>query len=187
MALIPLTQNKYAVIDDEDYHYLSRFTWQYANVNGIEIVRRGMVRAGKHSHVDLQDYIVARPIGRGLPIFKNGDRLDFRKRNLAFQAATGSTHKGKKIKTFKGKPTLSTYKGVSLTRGRNKDMPLEELKKQRKVWRAQIERGVRGTDSYVRWIKCFDTEVEAALAYNEKAKELFGKYAYQNVIKQNYD
>jgi len=183
MKKLPLTQGMFALVDDEDYHYLNRFTWQFANVNGVEIVRRGIIlRTGKRSHIDLQDYIVNRPIGRGLPIFKNGNRLDFRKENLGFQAATGSTHKGRKTQTFKGKPTTSKYKGVSFSAGRYKHLPIEELQKKRKLWRVQIEKGVRGTSGYVRVIKSYDTEVEAALAYNELAKELFGEHAYQNVI-----
>jgi len=185
MKQIKLTQGKYAIVDDEDFHYLSRFNWQYVNVKGVETVRRGITIRNELRLIHLEDYIVARPQGtKHLFIFKNGNKLDFRKENIDFQSAEGSTHKGRKCKTVKGNAPLSKYKGVSLCRGRYKDIPLEKIKEYRKVWRAQIEKGVRGSENYKRYIKAFDTEKEAVEFYNEKARELFGKYAYQNKIKE---
>ena len=58
--------------------------------------------------------------------------------------------------------THSRFKGVS-------------FHKQRQRWSAQIAQ-----DGHLHHLGLFDTEEDAALAYNAKAIELFGEYAYIN-------
>jgi hypothetical protein len=64
------------------------------------------------------------------------------------------------------KKCSSKYKGVSWNKRLNK-------------WRAKITKDGKNTN-----IGLFSHESEAALAYNEKAKELFGEYAYLNKIEE---
>jgi hypothetical protein len=68
----------------------------------------------------------------------------------------------------------SKYKGVSFC----KDKSIKSVGKG-KYWKAKISRG-----SLVR-SKRFATELEAAQQYNEWAKELFGEFAYLNVLPES--
>lgn len=67
--------------------------------------------------------------------------------------------------SFKG--SSSKYKGVGWDKAANK-------------WTARISKD--GRDKY---LGCFTSEADAALAYNIAAKELFGEYAYLNKIETN--
>ena len=86
------------------------------------------------------------------------DGLNNRRSNL--QQCTGSTTQYRRAKT-KNK-TTSKYKGVCWV-------------KNRKVWMASVCKDY--TNHHLGY---FDDEVEAAKAYDQKAKELFGELAYLN-------
>lgn len=173
-----LSNNKYAIIDEEDFHYLSRFTWQYVNINGVISVRRNFKHKKGQTHINLEDYILPRKSGGPtFFVFKNGDRLDFRKQNLAYSGIEGITQKAKKMPLYKGVPTSSKYKGVSKNNSRNSDGSIRG-----KPWRVQIEHGKRNSPSYKIFVRLVFTEREAALLYNEKAIEWFGEHAYQNKV-----
>jgi hypothetical protein len=89
----------------------------------------------------------------------NGDTLDNRKENLRL-----CLHK-ENVRNQKLHPDkLQKYKGVDLMKLRNK-------------YRARIVKDYKNIH-----IGLFDTPEEAAFAYNEKAKELFGEFAYLNII-----
>lgn len=87
----------------------------------------------------------------------NGDRLDNRKSNLRL-CKNGSNSRNQGQRSGK-------HKGV-------------HFNKQIKRWIAQITKNYK-----CHHIGCFLTEKEAALAYNIKAKQLHGKYAYLNQLK----
>jgi hypothetical protein len=72
----------------------------------------------------------------------------------------------KKGKSFKGKPTQSEYKGVTWD-------------KQTKKWQAQI-----GIAEKNKRLGRFNSETEAAEAYNTAATKYFGDYACLNIIPQ---
>lgn len=89
----------------------------------------------------------------------NQDTLDNRKSNL--RLATRSQNMGNRAKHM-GK---SKYKGVCWIEKRQR-------------WIAQIF-----TDGKRRQLGRFETEVDAAMAYNKAASEFFGEFAYLNTIK----
>ena len=82
---------------------------------------------------------------------KNGDPLDNRRKNLRV-----CTHRQNCQGRRPNKNCLSKYKGVSWFKGK---------------WTAMINQKYLGR---------FDNEINAAKAYDEKAKELYGEYAYIN-------
>lgn len=180
MKKIPLTKGKFAIVDDEDYHYLIRFKWQYAvDKYGNESARRSFDHKFGKSHVNLEDYIVPRPHGGAYSfVFINGNKLDCRKENISFTGVFGITQRARKMPLYKGKPTLSKYKGVSKNNRKNPDGSIRG----RYLWRVQIESGKRGTPEYKRFVKLVETEDEAGLLYNKKAREWFGENAFQNKI-----
>lgn len=96
---ISLTQNKYALVDDEDYEYLSQWNWYY---NDGYACRK---KDGKHFRMHQEI------MGRAWIDHINGDTLDNRKSNL--RLANHSTN-AMNMRKHKGK---SVYKGVSKAKG----------------------------------------------------------------------
>lgn len=93
---------------------------------------------------------------------KNRNKLDNRKENL--RLCTPSQNQANKIKG--NRLYSSKYKGVT--------------KSYNNKWLAQVRK-----DGKVYCIGVFHTEISAALAYNEKAKELFGEFARGNEIPES--
>jgi hypothetical protein len=89
----------------------------------------------------------------------NGNPLDNRKSNLRV-----CTNRQNISNMRKKASSSSKYKGVSFDKSRNK-------------WRSIIMKDYK----YIQ-LGRFNSEVEAARAYNEKAKELFGEFASLNTI-----
>lgn len=162
---IELTQGKFATVDDEDFSYLSRFSWSYAEIDGLERVFRNIIFFRGRANICMEDFIVNRPYGYQVLIHKNGDRLDFQKENIGFVPQYAIRHQSRKIKIG-----LSKYKGVS------------KNSKRGKPWRAQIEKGARKTPEHILIVKSFSTEIEAAIWWNKQAKDIYGDAAYQNKI-----
>jgi hypothetical protein len=90
----------------------------------------------------------------------NGDKLDNRKSNLREVDDSQRQMNRKKI----GKRLTSIYKGVWWITSRNK-------------WEAKV-----GKDGRQIFLGYFDSEEEAAEAYNKAALEIFGEYARLNII-----
>lgn len=91
---------------------------------------------------------------------KNGNPLDNRRSNLRI---VDQTHNNANFRVSRG--GTSKYKGVSWC-------------KQQKQWRCRVK--LYGKEVFS---KRFDSEIDAAKAYNKFAKEIFGEYAYLNKIK----
>ena len=146
--------SKYAIIDSEDYKYLSRFRWIY-NGGVFATLLRDRIR---YVLIPMSWFLMKAPRGGSYQIcHKNKNDLDFRKNNLIVLFIGRKTHLARKRKF-----ATSKYKGVSISR-------------ERKCWIAQISK-----DKKQYWIGCFKTEIEAGIAYNKKAKELYGGFAYRN-------
>jgi hypothetical protein len=162
MKRIKLTQGKYAIVDDEDYAFLNRLDWYLnpANEKSHAIACRSFGFKGRHFEISMQSLLI-RQKKNGLIRHRNGDGLDNRKSNLELINPSVMKHSAVKNR-FK----LSSYKGVSFNR---------YCKYKR--WRAEI---MKQGKKY--FLGGFRSEEEAALAYNDKAKELYGEFAYQNVI-----
>lgn len=150
-----------ALIDTEDYEWLSRYAWHnvkgYA-YRGIHLPRLdgGQDRISIAMHTD----IMQPPQGKEIHHINNNKR-DNRKVNL--QICTRSEHvlidrRGQHTQGVKHANTISSYVGV--TRNRNNSTK----------WTARF----RG------YIGSYTTEIEAAKAYDARAIEIYGPNARVN-------
>lgn len=110
MKHINLTQDKYTIVDDEDYEYLNQWKW-CINSNGYAI------RSEKGKHILMHKVIIN---DKSNVDHINGDRLDNRRNNLRL-----ATHKENMRNKNKINNTSSKYKGVTYN-------------KRAKKWKSQI-------------------------------------------------
>jgi HNH endonuclease len=116
MKRIPLTQGKYALVDDEDLQRLSQFKW---HANG----RKGGKLYALNLHTKMHRFILNAPKGVFVD-HRNGDTLDNRRCNLRF-ATWGENSRNRVFRNRSG------YRGVV------------QVKKMRKKWRADIRHNGR--------------------------------------------
>ena len=155
VRLIPLTQGKFAIVEEEDYPELSRHKWcvnRSPRSDGILYA----VRGNKGKQAAMHRYIMNPPDGMIVDhIDHNG--LNNTKRNLRV-----CTHRQNMWNVRPKMKWTSKYKGVSYVKARKKYSAILEFK---------------GKKHYIGYYK---DEVEAAKAYDKKAKQLFGEFAYLN-------
>jgi hypothetical protein len=150
---IPLTKGKYAIVDAADYEWLSRYRWQALGTpSGCFYASRAIPGRGR---ISMHRAIMNPPPGM-LVDHINGNGLDDRRANLrictpAQNCANRRPQSGR----------ASPYKGVS---------PIGNGK-----YSAQI-----GYQGKIIWLGTFEDEIEAAKAYDRKAYELNGEFAYLN-------
>jgi len=157
--LIPLTQDKFAIVDAEDYEWLCKYKWYAQRVKRNYYARNRR----KGGVVSMHRVILNAP--RGLVVDHiNHNSLDNRKKNLRLCTVAENC---RNRRPSKRKNKLSKYKGVSFD-------------KKRKIFRAII---CRNKKQY--FLGNFKNETDAAKAYDKKARELFGEFAYLNFPQEN--
>jgi hypothetical protein len=150
--IIPLTQGKFAIVDAEDYNWLSRHKWCAARSRDTFYTHRG----SKGRLISMHRSIMRAPKGL-MCDHRNHNGLDNRKSNLRLCTSAQNQY-NKRPK----KGCSSKYKGVI-------------LREDRRRWRAKIcfnRKRIHLGD--------FADAIKAALAYDDKAIELFGEFAYLN-------
>jgi len=159
--LILLTNGQFAIVDQEDYESATRFKW-YPKFSGntvyaITSVYLGIL-TGKQITCGLYLHrLIMRPPNHLWIDHINHNGLDCRKDNMRICTPRHNIQGkiGKIISTSK-------FKGVSWF-------------KKTKKWRGRI--CYFGHEISIGY---YTTEIEAAKAYDTKAKELFGEFAYLN-------
>jgi hypothetical protein len=153
MKKIRVCTGDYTLVDPDIYELFADDFWHY---DGVKVFK------GKEGgrNESLHRYIMGTPPGHNL-VIDHADRnpLNNLRSNLRFATyaqnsynRSGGNHKG----------STSKYKGVS---------------KVGKKWRASISKD--GKKIHLGYFNC---ERNAAIAYNHKAKELFGEFAYLNHV-----
>jgi len=155
---IPLTQGQYAIVDPEDYKELAKYQWYARGCGRRFYAERWDISGIKEKSVKMHQVIMGTAEGKVIDHI-NHNCLDNRKANLRFVTVQQNTWNKRKQKGT----SSSQYKGVNLAKGRKK-------------WRAQI--CCNGRKIHLGY---FDDEKAAAMAYDAKAKELFGDYAAPNL------
>ncbi len=159
MKYIKLTQGKFAIIDDEDFEQTNKFKWYALKDRNTWYAVRTIYKAdGKQKTIRMHREIMKMPPGIETD-HKNHNGLDNQKKNLrcATRAENGQN------RCIQKRPKSSRHKGVCWCRRDGK-------------WRAQIKLNGRQI-----WLGHFNSEIEAALAYDKAAKQHFGKYACINI------
>lgn len=158
MKTISLTQNKVAIVDDEDYERLNQWKW-YCNRHYA--VRQSKKIGGKQTTIFMhKEIVVCRD-----PYLEvdhiNGNKLDNRKANLRLCTPSQNI-----ANTPVRKDNETGYKGVS-----------HEKRWGGNTWRARIQiNGQREVLGY------FASPEDAARAYDRAAKEIFGEFAHLNFL-----
>lgn len=81
MKIIPLTQGKFALVDDKDYAALSKHKWYARRIGVLFYAGRGIKRNGKRFNVHMHREIMKTPKGFDTDHL-NGNGLDNRRKNL---------------------------------------------------------------------------------------------------------
>ena len=158
MKHINLTQGKIALVDDEEYEELSQHKW-YAK-RGTKTFYAARDTGSRHNRKRLRMHRVIMGAEDGQYIDHiNRNGLDNRKANLRFATVSQNQHNRPHPKN-----STSGYKGIS-------------WHKIHKRWQAHIT--VKG--QYY-WLGSFTSKIEAVEAYDKKARELVGNYAYKKYL-----
>jgi hypothetical protein len=157
---IPLTQGKFAIVDPDDYYWLSEYKWSASRLyNKFYAVRTAPAEKGKKRGKTIRMHREIANIPDGLECDHiNGSSLDNRKANL--RPATRQQNCWNNRKRRPG--SLSRYKGVSYSR-------------RGRPWKAMLMIGGKRI-----YLGSFDTQIQAAKAYDKAAKIHFGQYAKLN-------
>ena len=156
MKEIKLTQGKVALVDDEDFEYLNQFKWYASKIDNTYYACRCQ-RIGKiHKKYMIHRVIMNTPANMVTDhIDHNG--LNNQKNNL--RICTTAQNQMNKLPQNK-------YKGVYFDKRKNHT-----------YIKASIKLGGK-----LKHLGFFNTDKDAAIAYNIKARELFGEFANLNIL-----
>lgn len=150
---IPLTQGRFAIVDDEDFEYLNQWKWCFDKTGYAR--RSEGVSLGKIKNFSMHREINRTPKGLQTD-HKNGEGLDNRRCNL--RTATHSQNQQNR----KHSHGISEFKGVCWHKILGK-------------WNAYIR--IKGK---LKHLGFFENERKAATVYDTAARKYFGEFAMTN-------
>ncbi len=152
---IPLSKGFFALVDDDDYEKLKGIKWSLISSRGMKYAK------GWHNgrHVQMHRQILNLSDPKVQVDHKNHDTLDNRKHNL--RIATNAQNCANRKSKIGSK---SNFRGVYFRKDTGK-------------WTAEIHKEGQRVK-----LGSFAMEIDAAIAYNKKAKEIHGEFAFENKI-----
>lgn len=157
MKKIPLTQGKFAIVDDEDYEKLASHKWMYANGYAIRQTRRGKLK-----NIWMHRVVNNTPDGY-ITDHANRNKLDNRKANL--RTATRQENNRNKGPQTNNK---ANCKGVFY------DKSCKRIRR----WKAQIY--IKKQQVHLGY---FLTKEEAAEAYTKASTYYFKEFSHVQIAK----
>ena len=157
MKKIPLTQGKFAVVNDKDFTELSKFRWVAQKARRTWYAWR---RAEGLKCIKMHRQIMNPPDDMEID-HKDGDGLNNTRTNLRICTRTQNSMNRPPFSN-----NTSGFKGVMWN-------------KRAKKWKAQIH--ISGRSTFLGYYSCI---IEAAKAYNKAAFESYGEFAYLNKVKK---
>ncbi len=164
MKKIPLTQGKFALVDDEDYDWLMQWKWCAQKSHHTYYARHFESRSektGKRKLLSMHRVILNVPQGMDTD-HRNHNGLDNRKHNLR---ACSRRENG--YNQLRRTNTKSKYRGVDSSGKR---------------WRARIRENGKQVH-----LGCFNTEAIAARVYDERAARVHRDYVCFNFKRKQND
>jgi len=168
MKKIPLTKGQAAIVDDEDFEELSQHSWhskrsctreeKYYATRSMKLIGKYRPWVMMHQQImgDLEGFEIDHV---------DGNTLDNRRCNLRFATRSQNCQNRKKLKN-----TVSKYRGVY--RSRSKSKP----------WKTQLSVNTNSIPKNIH-IGYYETEMEAAIAYDIEALKRYGEFANPNILK----
>lgn len=150
---IPLTQGKFTIVDDDIFDRFCNLKWQAHFSNGNWYAVREIWIDKSHKTLRMHSLIM----GRSFIDHISGDGLDNRRENLRLATPTQNQQNKAKKKFLSSK-----FKGVAWHKDTGK-------------WQSRITLNRKTI-----YLGIFGNEIDAARAYDKKAKELFGEFARPN-------
>jgi len=159
VALISLTRDAVAIVDDADFEWLNSYSWSAVpRYRTSSAVRKGRAGTGEPRTVAMHRQILGFPTGFQIDHI-NGNALDNRRGNLRLAVAQTNSFNRPKPKVA----STSKFKGVLQRKGKT-------------TWEARVK-----YDDKAIHLGTFADEEDAAAAYNYGALLMFGDYARPNL------
>jgi len=155
MKEIPLTKGKFALVDDSDFEWLSKCKWYALKLKWKSKDAYYATGRPNGRKLELMHRVILRSVG-GSVDHQDGNGLNNQRQNL--RPCNQSQNSANRF------TRPDRYKGVRWYQPRKK-------------WRAQIMKDYKQMH-----IGYFEYSTDAAIAYNEAAKRLFGEFAQLNQI-----
>ena len=171
---IQLTKGYVALVDDDDYEWLSKYKWN-ASIDRRDKYTSARTTVYKYFEgykwrrsVKMHRLILDAKKGQ-IVDHVNGDPLDNRRENLRLATTSENARNHKKQEMINKAPCSSEYKGVTLSCSKPGGFGPYYY------WRAQIT--VDGVNHY---LGQFKEEEDAARAYDDAARNYHGEFANLN-------
>ena len=152
MKKIPLTQGKFALVDDEDFDWLNQWKWHYGG-------RGYAVRTVNHSEKIYMHRVLLKPSKGKETDHKNMNRLDNRKNNLRICDARQN-----QLNTNPNSRNTSGYRNIYWNTGARKWCIYLRINKKNK------------------FMGYFLNKIDAVRKYNKIVKDYYGEFARLNPI-----